>query len=42
VTRPKIILLRVFVAAGTCVTSRCLAPNGGIHRLVGGIYEVRR
>jgi hypothetical protein len=31
-TRPTILLLlRVFVAAETCLPSRCLAPKGGIH-----------
>jgi hypothetical protein len=31
-TRPTIlILLRVFVAAGKCLSSRYLLPNGGIH-----------
>jgi hypothetical protein len=31
-TRPTIILLfSVFVAAGTCLSSRCVAPNGGKH-----------
>jgi hypothetical protein len=30
--RPAILLLlHVFFAAGTCLPSRCLAPNGGIH-----------
>jgi hypothetical protein len=50
-----LLLLRVFVAAGTCLPSRCLAMKGGIftapflsndrrdiHRLMGGVYEVRR
>jgi hypothetical protein len=27
-TRPTILLLRVFFAAGTCLTSRCLATKG--------------
>jgi hypothetical protein len=45
--RPTILLLlRVFVAAGTCLSSHSLATIGGIHiqthRLMGGIYEVRR
>jgi hypothetical protein len=45
-TRPTILLsLRVFTAAGTCLPSRCL-PKAWIHiethRLLGGIYEVRR
>jgi hypothetical protein len=39
-----LLLLPVFVAAGTCLPSRCLATIGGIHiqtnRLMGGIYEV--
>jgi hypothetical protein len=26
-----LLLLRVFVAAGTCLPSRCLAPEKGIH-----------
>jgi hypothetical protein len=31
-TYPTIpLLLRVFVAAGTCLQSRCLAQKGGIH-----------
>jgi hypothetical protein len=31
-TSPTIhLLLRVFVATVTCLPSRCLAPNGGIH-----------
>jgi hypothetical protein len=31
-TRPTILLLlRVFIAAGTCLLSRCLATKGGIH-----------
>jgi hypothetical protein len=37
-------LFRVFIAAGTCIPSRCLATIWGInmqtHRLTGGIYEV--
>jgi hypothetical protein len=40
---PTILLLRVFVAARTCLPSRCLATIGGIqiqtHSLSGGIYE---
>jgi hypothetical protein len=36
----------VFFAAGTCLLSRCLATIRGTqieaHRLIGGIYEVRR
>jgi hypothetical protein len=46
-TRPTILLLlRVVFVAGTRLPSRCLATIGRIHtkahRLVGGIYEVRR
>jgi hypothetical protein len=46
-TRPTILLLlRVFVAAGTCLPSRRLAVKEGIHiqthTLTEGIYEVRR
>jgi hypothetical protein len=46
-TRPTILLLlRVFIDEGTCFPSRCLAMKVGIHiqthRLIGGIYEVRR
>jgi hypothetical protein len=46
-TRPTIrLLFGVFIAARTCLPSRCLATTGGIHiqthRLMGGIYEVRR
>jgi hypothetical protein len=46
-TRPTIILLlRVFVAAGTCLPSCCLARIGWVHiqthRPMGGIYEVCR
>jgi hypothetical protein len=45
-TRPAILLLlRVFVATGTCLPSRCLATIGRIHirthRLMGEIYQVR-
>jgi hypothetical protein len=36
------LLLRVFVAAGTFLHSRCLATIGGTHRLIGEICEVRR
>jgi hypothetical protein len=42
------LLLHVFFAAGICLLSRCLAPYhflaaiGRTHRLMGGIYEVRR
>jgi hypothetical protein len=44
-SRPTILLLfRVFVAAGTCLPSRCLAAIEGMdtqtHRLMRGIYEV--
>jgi hypothetical protein len=32
ITRSTILsLLRVFIAAGTCLPSCCVAPNGGIH-----------
>jgi hypothetical protein len=45
-TLPTILLLCVFIASGTCLPSRCLATISGIqiytHRLMGGIYEVRR
>jgi hypothetical protein len=46
-TRPTfILLLRVFIAAGTCFPSRCLATIVGIHMqthtLMGDIYEIRR
>jgi hypothetical protein len=35
-THPTILLLlRVFVAAGTCLPGRCLATLGVIHRLMG-------
>jgi hypothetical protein len=41
-----LLLLRVFVAAGTCLPSSCLATKWRIHiqthRLMGGIYKVRR
>jgi hypothetical protein len=41
-----LILLHVFIAAGACLPSRCLATIRGIHvqiqRLMGGIYEVCR
>jgi hypothetical protein len=53
-----LLLLRVFVATGKSLPSRCLAMKGGIHftkplpsnyrkdththKLIGGIYEVRR
>jgi hypothetical protein len=41
-----LLLLRVFFAMGTRLTSRCLAKTGGIHsetqRLMGVFYEVRR
>jgi hypothetical protein len=31
-THPTIILLlRLFVAAGTCIPNHCLAPKGGTH-----------
>jgi hypothetical protein len=39
------IVMCVFVAGGTCLSSLCVAKMGGIHiqthRLVVGIYEVR-
>jgi hypothetical protein len=45
-TSPTVLLLlRVFVAAVTFLPIRCLATIGGYtyrHRLMGGIYEVRR
>jgi hypothetical protein len=53
-TRPTIYLsLGVFVASGTCLSSRCLAKRRSVclttmkrthiqtHRLMGGIYKVR-
>jgi hypothetical protein len=30
-TQPTILLFRVFVAAGTCLSSRCLTVKGGVH-----------
>jgi hypothetical protein len=45
-TPPTILLLSVFVAAGTCLRSRFLAFIGGInihsHRLIRVIYRVHR
>jgi hypothetical protein len=39
-TRPAILLLlHIFVAAGTCLPSRCLATIGGIHRLIGDMIQ---
>jgi hypothetical protein len=32
---------RIFVAAGTCLPSRCLATIGGTHGLMGEIYHIR-
>jgi hypothetical protein len=41
-----LLVLHVFVATGTCLSSSCLITTGRIqiqtHKLMGGIYEVRR